>query len=686
MRIFSLAKPISLETNKFFRHYHAIENPEAAEIDKLYIEVGKEIELISDKLKEDFAQDNPTLTPAEKEQLDPLQIGLQLIGEQVFKDTTYFPTRLGRISSHSLEDGFYFHQQAQVLPDQLALVKAQKPHKQHFRFAIVNGFGGNLGDCLIGNTAFRHVLQLLKQQFSSFACDVLFGPGTSAATEDILMHDSGMQRIHYQALTVAEFSQYDAYFDFTGLINMPKYDDMPTVDWVLWWCGLDPRGVSAEQKRNRGTISWQAWNAVVQLLKDKPGKKIFFNPKASVPLRSMHESVAVEFVKGLLASDGSIKVVVDRPLAIKHKRVINFAEEIDSPEKFKALIGQMDGVITVNSFASHVADMCSVPCVHLCSCIPAEIYPYYPFSVMINPPGYEALPAFKKVKVSSNEWEEMSAAYEALWAQLDAGQIAKQLSEKMTQRQQVGNEPSGLSLISRSKQVTYLSNKNDTAKPVYARLNEFNRFASSRFLHLTQHLLRPGSVCVLACAPEPEMLVTLAKRLAPYGELIVFEPRRLLARMNESALYLSQATHARVIDKIAAQSTSDIKLLQLDPWSESESHQWGNTLVAQPTDYMAVDELALTSCACLMAQAPMDMAAFLQGAQHTIDQYRPFLFMTPLTKETAREPCRLVAEKDYEFWAESALGNGDITQMLIVGVPKEKKVKIDGFYKIEVTE
>lgn len=44
MRIFSLTQDVTLDTNVFRRHYLAVTNLEAAQVDRLYLEVGHELE------------------------------------------------------------------------------------------------------------------------------------------------------------------------------------------------------------------------------------------------------------------------------------------------------------------------------------------------------------------------------------------------------------------------------------------------------------------------------------------------------------------------------------------------------------------------------------------------------------------------------------------------------------------
>lgn len=684
MRIFSLAQDLTLDTNKFYRTYLGVTNPEAAQVDRIYLDVGEEVRLISDNLKDQHAELHPELDEAAKKVLNPADLGLQLASEDTLLAWPFFPARLGRISSRMVGDSLYFHQEAEVLPAQLQALRASKPDKQHFRFAVVNGFGTNLGDCTIGITAFRVVLQCMKRHLPSISCDILFGPGTSAATEDILGYEKEVDRVLFQAPTVAEFAQYDGYFDFSGLISMPKYDVMPAADWVMWWCGLDPQTVPAAQKRNRGYIRWDAWNAVQALLRDKPGKKIFFNPKASIPLRTMPAEVAVKFARRLLELDPEIKLVIDQPIEFKHKRVIDLGQHIDSPEKFKALVGQMDGVITVNSFASHVADMCSIPTVHLCASVPGSIYPYYPFTTPLNPEGYEDLPAFGKVKVAEEAWGQMRGAYQTAWESVAPAKVMALLREKMAQRQAATGEPRGLVLVGERKPASCVVPAGNSKVLKHQRLAPEHVKASERFSHLTQHLLKPGAVCLMACAPDPELAVTLAKRVAPYGELIIMEPRALMARSLESSLYLAGAFASRVLQTMGLAGVTETRMTALDPWSESCSTEWGNTHQAISVPNQTVDALALERCSCLLIQSPMAYGQFIAGALDTLKRCRPFIFMSPISREEAATACRAAREADYEFWAEAALPGADMSTMLLVGCPKEKLVKIDGFFKVEL--
>lgn len=683
MHIFSLPQDLTLDTSAFSRHYLAVTDRDAAQVDRLYLHVGQELGLIAESLQNGYAKVHPEIDEDAKKRLNADALGIRVYSEEMLLLWPFFPTRLGRMSSRLVGDGLHFHPEAEALPAQLQALRASKPDKRHFRMAFINGFGNSLGDCTMGATAFRQVQPYLAQYLPSFSCDMLYGAGVSAAMADIVAGEKSIDRVLFQAPTVCELAQYDGYFDFSSIINMPQYDTLPTVDWYLWWCGLDPQTVPPAQKRNRGQIRWDAWNAVRGLLKDKPGQKIFFNPKASVPLRTMPAQVALKFAKRLLELAPDMTLVIDQPMDLKHKRMLDLSSHITTPEKFKALCALVDGLITVNSFASHAADLCSTPAVHVCSTIPASHYPYYPFSAAINLQGYEQLPAFNQPKVEPEKWEAMHAVYHTAWESLAPAQVLTLLREKMAQRQAAAHEPQGLALVGEPTAATCVEIASATPRLVRQRLSPENASASTRFFQLTQSVLKPGSVCVLACAPDPGLAVALARRVAPHGELIVLEPRTLLARSVESSLFAAGAFATRVEQTMAVAGAQHAKITALDPWSESCSSKWGNTHQVIAVPHRSVDDMALKTCHCLLVQSPMPYAEMLAGAVATLQRCRPYLLISPVRREEAGTACKAALDADYVFWAEPAAPGGDMDTLLLFGVPKEKQVKVGGFFKVE---
>ena len=693
MRFFALEQDLTLDTHRIRRQYRAVDDPQALKLERLYLDVGIEVQLIADQLR----RHSPTplqagVDAARAPDTDAVPPGLHLLTEDALLGWPHFPVRLGRISTQPGEGGLRFHlQEHQPLLAQLAALRARKPGKQHWRFAVVNGFGGALGDCTIGITAFREVLQCLQRHFPSLSCDILFGPGISAATVDILGHEPGVEQVLFEVPTAAEFARYDGYFDFSNLTSRPGFSEMPIVDWVLWWCGLAPQDVHPEHKRNRGHIRQDAWQAVQALLPGPSGKKVLFNPKASVPLRSMPEDVALQFAKRLLALDPQITLVIDQPLPLKHQRLVDLSGKITTPEMFKALVGQVDGVITVDTFALHQADISSTPCVTLFSSIASTAYPYYPYNAGLGIPGYEALPAYQRPKVADEEWDKIKDAYHAAWAHLNPAQVLALLREKMAQRQAHPHEPARLTVGPSVSPASCVVLDGAVPRLKRQRLAPEHAWASQRFAGLTEQLLKPGSVAVMACAPDAPLALTLAQRIAPHGELIVLEPRAPLARNVEAALHLAGSPcTARVLQAVSLGGAAQASINALEPWSESHSSEWGNLPAVITVPSQPVDALALARCNALLLQSPMPGALFITGALQTLQRCRPFVLMTPVSRAEATAVLQAAQAAQYDFWVEAALPHTQpapatsASAWLLLGVPRELPVRMTGFTQLSL--
>ena len=183
-----------LDTNRQYKAIPAVSSLDAAEIGSVQLEAG-EFDLVKRKLGEKFS-------PEEIAQK------LRLARDEDIAHWEFFPPRLGRVSLGLLERAKTFDHSNEIDPlrQQLALLKSRTPSKTHYRFALVNGFGGNLGDALIGITAFRAVADVLSSELPSFSVDILHGWTTNPATRDLFAHEKYIQNVFTSGLTLTEFS------------------------------------------------------------------------------------------------------------------------------------------------------------------------------------------------------------------------------------------------------------------------------------------------------------------------------------------------------------------------------------------------------------------------------------------------------------------------------------------------
>ncbi len=414
MYAFILKKKITIRTNDFIRTYLPHEDGfKNIELCKTYIHCGSEKELILKYLQKT------------NESLD----NLVFINETQLLSWNYTPPRIGRLSAKIYNNNLELYESKNSLIDQLKILKQRSPDKPLFKIAIINPYGANLGDSTMGATAMRYVSKIIKEYLVDFQADMFLGLKHDLAYTQIISNEDFVRNVYHKSPVVEDLAMYDAYFDFTGLMSLPRINELPVVDWFLWWCGIEPDTVPKEEKRNRLIIRESAVNFISNSLNQHISKKlILFNHKASVQLRSCPEDIAIDILK----QDTDIYLVIAQPLDISHERILDFDKLTDSAQKFIALVAQMDGVITVDTFAQHVSDAYSIPTVSICSSIDPSYYSYYPYAHNIIIPNAKSLPAWKRPKLKNNEeWINIKTQYEEAWKKLDVSNILDLLNEKI---------------------------------------------------------------------------------------------------------------------------------------------------------------------------------------------------------------------------------------------------------------
>jgi len=592
------------------------------------------------------------------------------------------------------------------LTAQLAQLRNRHPGKQHFRIALVNGFGGNLGDSMLGATAWRTVWPQLCAALGSVSVDALLGPGMPVAIAELLAHEQGIEQVTFLGPTLQQFARYDAYFDFTDLIDLPRYFDMAAVDWDMWWMGLDPAAVKAAAKRNQLRLPATAWQWAQAQLATLPGPRVLFAWKASVPLRSMPEDTARRFAHALLAAVPHLGLLTDQPLGLVHPRMHDLGAKTDTAEKMMALTAQVDGVITVDSLAQHVADAADVPTLMLLATLPHERFPYYPGMQIVTPPGMDNLPAWGTVKIDDAEWAGMQRAYAQSWDAVDPLACWQLLEARLGQR--AADRPSdrfrpeassrasnaadeGVSdadniVTSFHPRITTGTPWTTGRRPIWQpgapfrhdRTRPVNAWMDQQLLGLARHLLLPGQTVVMASGDHDALATRLAALLGDEGALHVFEPRRLRAqRLAAEALARGLGSlhlHASAAGDVAAQAS----IPDFDAASEADPASWGNTLNTIQITIARIDSLALAHCRLLLLRPPQDVLGALRGAHDLLTRARPAVLAGPVAPAVAQAVVSLLGAHRYTVQStQRAKGAG--MPLLLLGTPQERPVHVEGF-------
>jgi len=673
MLAFIAPEEVTVTTAQYSRHY--LPKPAGANIplDRVIVDTGGEslrVQKALDELRKKLenAEGSGGEAPETTAEADAALLDgkVTMLGDKALLSWSGFPVRLGRISSHLVGEGLHRHEELAPLPLQLAALVARNPGKRHFRIAVVAAFGTNLGDCLIGMTAIRLVVETLRLSLPGFLLDMLLCCSGNPANVDIVGHEPWVGELHLVGPSVTDFARYDAYFDFTGLIGLPRFNEMPMVDWFLWWSGLDPASVAADRKRNILNISWVAWTQVAELLRVIPGKRVLFNHKASVPLRSFPDAEGPLFAQKLLDLDPELQLVVTSPLKLEHPRLFDLSGKMDSVQKFGALVAQVDALVSVDTFSIHVADAAGVPTVGLFSSVPPDCYPYYPLHHGMLVPGGAELPAFRKCKVKTpEEWEAMKDPYALAWAKVEAQEVLQELRKMMEGRQQV-DRYQGLRFYHAPHQPPrYLERPAGRILPFENPSPIWER-AVVRQVALMRNLLKPGGTAVVLAPGQSTFPLLLAEKLGREGRVHLFEPRplrRTLIGMDllDRAGYIDIFWH----DTLPAESRQ-LLLASEDALCETTPLRWGTLKKQRSITALSVDALELQQLSGLFSFAPTPHLLALESALETLKRTRAPILCSPIfSREELGKIAALLLPLHYQCWFESLEQREDGPMMLL---------------------
>ncbi len=699
MHAFLPAEDITLTSNRFTRRYLGGVASGSIQVDRLIVDTGGESELVRKAINEQrerasAATASPLAETGAIAIVDAPPPAVGLVSEAQLLAWPALPPRLGRVSTRFIGDGLHQHQEPAPLIAQLQALKARHPGKRHFRLAVVHAFGTNLGDCVLGMTAMRAVVPLLTEHLGSVVIDMYLGPQSSPGNLEIVGYEPWIGQVRLTGLTVQEFANYEGYFDFTGLISLPRFNEMPIVDWCLWWSGMDPASIPADDKRNRLAIPWRAIDRIQQefapaLLAQKnafPGSRlIYFNPKASVPLRSMPETVIPAFLQALLPSDEQLILVTLTAPHYRHPRLIDWSDKTLSTSEFNALLTVVDGILTVDSYPVHAADALSKPAVAIFASLP-DLHPYYPLGAVTLLPGAETLPGWMKSKnANAEEWTAWADVYEQAWRQLDAVALWKQLQERLERRQleaaayrpriEYVDGPHRPRLSAATPQGRRL--RFETTQPMWER-------AVVRQTEMARALVKSGGVAVVVAPGQSQFAVALAEHLGAEGRIHCYEPRpyrRTLIAMD--LLERAPQTPVQWYDTLPA-TARQVAIAMEEPLGETTPLLWGRSRVQRQIQALPIDALELPVLSVAFLFAPMNFRAALQSARATLDRTKANVVCAPIQSlEDVRGIAGELIPLGYQCWVDYIEGRPD-GAMLLIAVPQTITLQAVGMKRVQL--
>jgi hypothetical protein len=675
MHCFIAAEDLHITTRRYTRSYKATELTSEMKAEGLIIDVGGESENVRKTIV--------GRRDAGSEVSETLPSPITYLNEEAVHRWDAMPPRLGRVSIKLLSDKLQQHNEPDTLKAQLSVLRSRKPNQNHYRLAVVSAFGTNLGDCLIGMSAMRSVTKIIEAYLPSFSIDFLMGTDTNPTNIDIVSHAPWVGFNMVTSPTLLEFAKYDAYFDFTGLLALPKFTEMVINDWYLWWSGLDHETIDPLAKRNILNMRYTDWQAVNQHIGKIAGQKILFNAFASVPLRSMPPKRAERLLLKLLDALPDAQFIIDRPMNVEDARVHNLSQHINSPGKFGALCAQMDAVISVDTFALHVADAASVPTIGMFSTLEPAAYCYYPHMSGVVIPDAKHLPAWGKVKISNEDWEKWQPQYDKAWGKLRAIDVAKALKPLIEARSSKAPH-AGLNFIHSDYTPTLYRRRdghhelvNDQQDPSWLR-------AERRIMDVVDTLVNPGTTNVLVTPGRSHLPMKLTQKMRHGGELHIYEPR--IERAGLIQVDLLENNYGTVVHN---HDTLPIEAERLESPIEEALNAtnpayWSKNRVRRVLQPSPVDSLNLEKCHNILMLQPADFLQVLTAARMTLERDHPNIVCAPFFGvDVLREVAKFLHGLKYQCWADRIEG-GSSDVFMMLAFPEHITVNASGMQRIEI--
>ncbi|EIC28332.1 hypothetical protein [Methylomicrobium album] len=611
---YAVSRPFALSVRGQRKTLKAAPSLETPTADTVYISAQWEIDMLQQALTEAWPQAN-------KAEL------LRIISSATLVRTAGFPVLLGAGAYADPE-----HQSPpQCLVLQLRSLKAAQPFREHFRLLVINGFGSNLGDTMIGLTAFRQVLSVLCAELPAVSVDLMLGWHKDDRLERLVRNVEGIDTVLTQGLSLAEMSRYQGIFDTSRLLLLPRYGKMPMVDWYLWWFGIEPSQVAAADKRNQVAIPAEADRAVADCLTPKAGPRILVNPRASVLLRSMPESALRRLIEHILSAWPEADVLLTHQMNIHSPRLQFVSKITPTVDHLAALLTQVDGLIGVDTYTQHLADATSTPSVTMMASMELEVYPYYPLGESLLLPGASQLSGWGKAKVAPSDWAAASSHYEMAWEAVDFDAVLSALRRMMAKKQasyraypiRFHPEPGPERKLS-TRQAVIEGMELDI--PIRQREDPLAQLLHQTVIGLGKQVLARGDTVVYLGAGAGAAALPLARMVGGQGRLVAFEPRRELYQLLCANLARAGIRHAEAhfaMPEGEGYAVREIANLSMD--DEYLPLSMGNSEQLEPIVCWPLDARKIEACRLLTVCSPLPLLSVLQGAGNTIRRCQPVI-------------------------------------------------------------
>jgi len=266
-------------------------------------------------------------------------------------------------------------------PQPLAKFMAKPPRRQ-VRICLINGGGGGLGDGILSAPAFNILGQRLRAATGAEPILVAYSmlPQRTAA---VLAGVPGLE-VRPIPFSLAEFMEYDAVADLSGMLDDPVFHQSHMTDFVLGRLGIEPTAVPAAEKEPflslPATIPDEAAKGLATAFAAAAGRPLVAVVFISSYTRSLPEAKAARLIR-LLAGKNYQPVLLfpqghSAEAFLERHDLRGMAVDCSASSRtflhYFMLLAGMDAIVTVDTSAVHVGAALRKPTVALFNSINME--------------------------------------------------------------------------------------------------------------------------------------------------------------------------------------------------------------------------------------------------------------------------------------------------------------------------
>jgi FkbM family methyltransferase len=218
-------------------------------------------------------------------------------------------------------------------------------------------------------------------------------------------------------------------------------------------------------------------------------------------------------------------------------------------------------------------------------------------------------------------------------------------------------------------------------------------------IELFAQFLKPGMVAVEVGANIGAHTIFLAQAVGPAGQVLAFEPQRVVFQTLCANMALNSITNVRAWNAAVGNAAGEIVVPALD---YRQQHNFGGLglgghLFGERVPVMTLDSLQLPACHLLKIDVEGMEQQVLEGAADTVRRLKPILYVENDRRDKAAALIRCIDALDYNmYWHTPPLFNpanyagnaqnvfGTIVSINMLCCPKSLPQQIIGGAKVEV--